>query len=233
MLQRTLQVQRRTADSPLPLPLPAHAHTAGQPGDVTLRCMRVSPDYCHLAIGDASGNIRVYSLATMELLVLKEAHEGEVLALDYAASSTPPSCCASLLASAGRDSIIHIFDVSANYTLVNTLVRPRPAVSSAHYHCCHGLCVWLCAYMCCLCLRHCLCLYLRLMFVPLFVPLASSRQCLCLCLWPAPCRSPHPTLHCTAPDPHLHCTAPHPTLPCRMSTARRSLQSSSARMAAS
>jgi len=38
-----------------------------------------------LGAGDAQGNIRIYSLATLTLLTLKVAHDGEVLCLDYGA----------------------------------------------------------------------------------------------------------------------------------------------------
>ncbi|KAF5827696.1 WD40-repeat-containing domain protein [Dunaliella salina] len=59
----------------------ASRHTA----PTSLRCLKVSPDGSHLAIGDAQGNVRIYSLATLTLIAFKVAHEGEVLSLDYGA----------------------------------------------------------------------------------------------------------------------------------------------------
>ena len=68
--------------SPKPSTLQA-ASAGGAPASVLLRCLRISPDGKHLAAGDRHGSIRVYCLASMRLLVTKEAHDAEVLSLDY------------------------------------------------------------------------------------------------------------------------------------------------------
>ena len=56
--------------------------------DGGIRCIKVSPDGMHLASGDRQGNIRIYDLPSLECQNYKEAHDGEILSLDY---STPKS----------------------------------------------------------------------------------------------------------------------------------------------
>lgn len=51
-----------------------------------------------MRVGDTTGSIRVYSLATLALIASKEAHEGEVLTLDY----SPPSLGAGAGGGAGQ-----------------------------------------------------------------------------------------------------------------------------------
>jgi WD40 repeat protein len=51
--------------------------------EVQLKCLRISHDGRHVAVGDACGNVRVYDLTTLTLIACKEAHEGPVLSLDY------------------------------------------------------------------------------------------------------------------------------------------------------
>lgn len=43
-----------------------------------LRCLCISPDGRHLAVGDQNGNLRIYDLQAMELLLFREAHDAEV-----------------------------------------------------------------------------------------------------------------------------------------------------------
>lgn len=45
--------------------------------------MRLSPCGTQLAAGDQKGNLRVYDLSSMALLTFKEAHDAEILTLDY------------------------------------------------------------------------------------------------------------------------------------------------------
>uniref|UniRef100_A0A2A4K135 WD repeat-containing protein 55 homolog n=1 Tax=Heliothis virescens TaxID=7102 RepID=A0A2A4K135_HELVI len=68
-----------------------------------VRCVRVSPDGQHVAAGDRAGNVWVHA-ATGSLLHTLEAHDAEVLCLEYAAKPR-------LLASASRDRLIHVFQV--------------------------------------------------------------------------------------------------------------------------
>jgi hypothetical protein len=66
-----------------PAPCGGSALTWPPAPQVLLRCVRLSPDGSQLAAGDHKGNLRVYDLRTMALATFKEAHDAEVLTLDY------------------------------------------------------------------------------------------------------------------------------------------------------
>ena len=51
------------------------------------RCLKINPDGLSMAIGDRHGNIRIVHLESFEQIALLEAHESEVLSVDY----SPPS----------------------------------------------------------------------------------------------------------------------------------------------
>lgn len=61
----------------------------------------------------------MHSLATLEKLTYQEAHDTEILAIDFTDSEAQDS--AVLVATAGRDRLLHIFDVQNDYALVQTL----------------------------------------------------------------------------------------------------------------
>ena len=61
----------------------------------------------------------MHSLSTLEKLTYQEAHETEILAIDFTDSEAHDS--AVLVATAGRDRLLHIFDVQNDYALVQTL----------------------------------------------------------------------------------------------------------------
>lgn len=77
-----------------------------------VRCTKISPDRIHLASGDRSGNIRIYSLVNMKLITTIEAHDSEVLCLEY----TNEKIDRKLLGSASRDRLIHVFDLQGKTT---------------------------------------------------------------------------------------------------------------------
>ncbi|XP_075392712.1 WD repeat-containing protein 62 isoform X2 [Tenrec ecaudatus] len=91
----------------------------GAPVDVKagVRVMQVSPDGQHLASGDRSGNLRIHELHFMDELLKVEAHDAEVLCLEY----SKPETGLTLLASASRDRLIHVLNVEKNYNLEQTL----------------------------------------------------------------------------------------------------------------
>ncbi|KRF81591.1 mitogen-activated protein kinase-binding protein 1 isoform X8 [Drosophila virilis] len=94
-----------------------------------VRCIKISPELQHLASGDRCGNIRVYSLVNLKLLTTIEAHESEVLCLEYSNEKIERK----LLASASRDRLIHVFDVSQNYLLLQTLDDHSSSITSIKF----------------------------------------------------------------------------------------------------
>ncbi|XP_044112329.1 WD repeat-containing protein 62 [Neovison vison] len=98
---------------------PDRGSEIGTPVDVKagVRVMQVSPDGQHLASGDRSGNLRIHELHFMDELVKVEAHDAEVLCLEY----SKPETGLTLLASASRDRLIHVLNVEKNYNLEQTL----------------------------------------------------------------------------------------------------------------
>lgn len=73
-----------------------------------VRSIRVSPDGKHLASGDRSGNIRIHETSNMKEICKVEAHDAEILCLEYTGGDSEHK----LLASASRDRLIHVFDVN-------------------------------------------------------------------------------------------------------------------------
>uniref|UniRef100_A0A673UY97 WD repeat domain 62 n=1 Tax=Suricata suricatta TaxID=37032 RepID=A0A673UY97_SURSU len=98
---------------------PGRGSENGTPMDAKagVRVMQVSPDGQHLASGDRSGNLRIHELHFMDELVKVEAHDAEVLCLEY----SKPETGLTLLASASRDRLIHVLNVEKNYNLEQTL----------------------------------------------------------------------------------------------------------------
>ncbi|XP_051063809.1 WD repeat-containing protein 62 [Phodopus roborovskii] len=98
---------------------PDRGSEIGAPMDVKagVRVMQVSPDGQHLASGDRSGNLRIHDLHFMDELIKVEAHDAEVLCLEY----SKPETGVTLLASASRDRLIHVLNVEKNYNLEQTL----------------------------------------------------------------------------------------------------------------
>ncbi|XP_068934623.1 WD repeat-containing protein 62 [Petaurus breviceps papuanus] len=98
---------------------PDRGNENGTPVDMKsgVRVMQVSPDGQHLASGDRSGNLRIHELRFMDELIKVEAHDAEVLCLEY----SKPETGVTLLASASRDRLIHVLNVEKNYNLEQTL----------------------------------------------------------------------------------------------------------------
>ncbi|RVE45608.1 hypothetical protein evm_009721 [Chilo suppressalis] len=88
-------------------------------------CVRVSPDGTHVASGDRSGNIWIHS-SSGSLLHTLEAHDAEVLCLEYAASPR-------LLASASRDRLIHVFHADKSYQILQTLDDHSSSITAVRF----------------------------------------------------------------------------------------------------
>jgi WD40 repeat protein len=94
------------------------------------RCIKINPFGTHMATGDRNGNIRIYDLNTLESICMIEAHDGEVLYLQY----SQPESGKHLLASSSRDRLIHIFDAGkSTYDLLQTLDDHSAAITAVRF----------------------------------------------------------------------------------------------------
>ncbi|XP_066252026.1 uncharacterized protein Wdr62 isoform X1 [Euwallacea similis] len=94
-----------------------------------VRCITVSPDGKHLASGDRSGNIRIHDTAEMKEQFKIEAHDSEVLCLEY----SPSDSLYNMLASASRDRLIHVFDTKSGYDFVQTLDDHSSSITAVRF----------------------------------------------------------------------------------------------------
>ncbi|XP_073404932.1 WD repeat-containing protein 62 [Dendrobates tinctorius] len=94
-----------------------------------IRVLKIRYDGRHLASGDRTGNIRIYNLGTFENMITIEAHDGEVLCLEY----SRPWTGVTLLASASRDRLIHILHVDRDYTLLQTLDDHSSSITAVKF----------------------------------------------------------------------------------------------------
>ncbi|CAF3325604.1 unnamed protein product [Rotaria socialis] len=94
------------------------------------RCMKINPDGYSLAIGDRNGNIRIFNMELLQQIALIEAHDSEVLSIDYSYSS---DMGVTFLASSSRDRFVHIFDVTKDYQLVATLDDHSAAITAVRF----------------------------------------------------------------------------------------------------
>ncbi len=51
-----------------------------------IRCIRISSDGETVASGDRQGNLRIHDLHSLSCVQFKEAHDAEILSLDYSRS---------------------------------------------------------------------------------------------------------------------------------------------------
>lgn len=102
---------------------------AGADGKAGIRVLRISPDGQHLAAGDRCGNLRIFGLQFLDELVKIEAHDSEVLCLEF----SPLSTGVKLLASASRDRLIHVFDLDKNYSLMQTLNDHSASITAVRF----------------------------------------------------------------------------------------------------
>ncbi|KAG5319785.1 MABP1 protein, partial [Acromyrmex heyeri] len=98
-----------------------------------VRSIRVAPDGKHLASGDRSGNIRIYDISSLEELCLIEAHDAEVLCLEYSKFSRHSLNTPRLLASASRDRLIHVFSVDQGYNFLQTLDDHSSSITAVRF----------------------------------------------------------------------------------------------------
>ncbi|EFA05055.2 WD repeat-containing protein 62-like Protein [Tribolium castaneum] len=94
-----------------------------------VRCIRVSPDGKHLASGDRSGNIRIHETTKMREMFKIEAHDAEVLCLEYCGVESDLN----LMASASRDRLLHVFDVRHGYEFLQTLDDHSSSITAVRF----------------------------------------------------------------------------------------------------
>ncbi|CAL1277931.1 unnamed protein product [Larinioides sclopetarius] len=98
-----------------------------------VRCLRISPDGRSLASGDRSGNIRIHDLEFVEETCKIEAHDSEVLCLEYSKPITVTGQEKRYLASASRDRLIHVFDVNQDHTFQQTLDDHSSSITAVRF----------------------------------------------------------------------------------------------------
>jgi WD40 repeat protein len=103
--------------------------------NVELRCIKMSPGGGLIASGDREGNIRVHSLTDFKQIFSLEAHDSDVLSIDFSArfDEASKSALPWMMASAGRDRFVHVFDVKGGFTHTQTLDDHSAAVISANF----------------------------------------------------------------------------------------------------
>ncbi|XP_063349833.1 WD repeat-containing protein 62 isoform X2 [Pelmatolapia mariae] len=109
--------------------LQAEGEAAGADGKAGIKVLCISPDGRHLAAGDRCGNLRIFGLQFLDELVKIEAHDSEVLCLEF----SPISTGVKLLASASRDRLIHVFDLERNYSLEQTLNDHSASITAVKF----------------------------------------------------------------------------------------------------
>ncbi|XP_028295343.1 mitogen-activated protein kinase-binding protein 1-like isoform X2 [Gouania willdenowi] len=94
-----------------------------------IRTICVSPDGKHLASGDRNGMLRVHDLSTKEEILKVEAHDAEILCLEY----SKPETGLKLLATASRDRLIHVLDAADDYGLMQTLDQHSSSITAVRF----------------------------------------------------------------------------------------------------
>ncbi|XP_043998653.1 mitogen-activated protein kinase-binding protein 1 isoform X1 [Gambusia affinis] len=96
---------------------------------VGIRTLRVSPSGKHLASGDRIGVLRIHDLESMEEILNVQAHDSEILCLEF----SKPDTGLQLLATASRDRLIHILDAAREYSLVQTLDEHSSSITAVRF----------------------------------------------------------------------------------------------------
>ncbi|KAM6916877.1 mitogen-activated protein kinase-binding protein 1 [Lycodopsis pacificus] len=94
-----------------------------------IRTLRVSPDGQHLASGDRMGVLRIHDLDGMEEILNVQAHDSEILCLEF----SKPDTGLQLLATASRDRLIHVLDAGRDYSLVQTLDEHSSSITAVRF----------------------------------------------------------------------------------------------------
>ncbi|XP_067414036.1 mitogen-activated protein kinase-binding protein 1 isoform X1 [Emydura macquarii macquarii] len=96
---------------------------------VGIRTVCVSPSGEHLASGDRIGTLRIHELQSLREMLKVEAHDSEILCLEY----SKPDTGLKLLASASRDRLIHVLDAGKEYSLQQTLDEHSSSITAVKF----------------------------------------------------------------------------------------------------
>ncbi|XP_054421530.1 mitogen-activated protein kinase-binding protein 1 isoform X2 [Pteronotus mesoamericanus] len=96
---------------------------------VGIRSLCISPNGQHLASGDRMGTLRVHELQSLSEMLKVEAHDSEILCLEY----SKPDTGLKLLASASRDRLIHVLDAGREYSLQQTLDEHSSSITAVKF----------------------------------------------------------------------------------------------------
>ncbi|KAF7495810.1 Mitogen-activated protein kinase-binding protein 1 [Sarcoptes scabiei] len=88
------------------------------------------PDLSMTKNSDRCGNIRIFDLEEQKDLFKIEAHDAEVLCLEY---SNEEACGRALLVSASRDRFIHIFDVNRQYSCIQNIEDHSSSITAVKF----------------------------------------------------------------------------------------------------
>ncbi|KAI5731936.1 hypothetical protein M8J77_018670 [Diaphorina citri] len=99
-----------------------------------VRSIRISPDGKHLASGDRTGNIRIHELDSLTQVCLIEAHDAEVLCLEFSPPESSTSKRPRLLTSASRDRLLHVFNVDDRYNFLQTLDDHSSSITAVRFY---------------------------------------------------------------------------------------------------
>ena len=88
-----------------------------------------------MASGDREGNIRIHSLADFKQVFSTEAHDSDVLSIDFSArfDEATKSSVPWMMASAGRDRFVHVYDARAGFSHTQTFDDHSAAVISTNF----------------------------------------------------------------------------------------------------
>ncbi|XP_058149967.1 mitogen-activated protein kinase-binding protein 1 isoform X6 [Dasypus novemcinctus] len=96
---------------------------------IGIRSVCISPNGQHLASGDRVGTLRVHELQSLSEMLKVEAHDSEILCLEY----SKPNTGLKLLASASRDRLIHVLDAGREYSLQQTLDEHSSSITAVKF----------------------------------------------------------------------------------------------------
>ncbi|KAL9661279.1 hypothetical protein QQ045_026103 [Rhodiola kirilowii] len=99
------------------------------------RSMAVSADGKYLAAGNILGNLLIYNLHTSTCVCIQDAHGAEVLSVTFSSLNREGSMPnenlkgSYLLASGGRDGIVHLYDVDRDFAVIGSIDHSTPVTA--------------------------------------------------------------------------------------------------------